>query len=337
MNRNKLVFIAIAVFVLIVLFFTSLFWKPQQSPNEESRAIPQHKAERPPVHKDLVDKRIALIGEMAKSDPNYKWKIPLDFYGKVVDQHNQAVPNAKVEIHYIPDPNGERWYKLATSADGTFTYGGVAGQFLYVRIGAPDGYGTVDTTCSADYNYAVPGEFNFHVPDPKRPVVFKVWKYVGPEPMRRLVFFREKSFKRDGTVQWYDLGKGVSTSGQLGLSAVEMTKTTDSQMRIRLRIFAGNGCGILETADVPPFTAPQSGYGREISHEYGFMDGSYFGTMNFKFYLITSNSRYAAVEAKLEPIVGMIEPTITIWLNPSGSRNLEYVESLSIQDGKDGH
>ena len=156
--------------------------------------------------------------------------------------------------------------------------------------------------------------------------------------MRMTVSFRERIFKRDGSIQWYDLNSGVAEKkGQFGMNAEDLSTTTDSHMQLKLSIVAGDGCEVAETNDNPAYTAPQSGYGRQISHEFGFKDGSYYGKCDVKFYIKTNAAIYAVIEAKLQPIGGMIEPKVVVWQNPSGSRNLEYVESMSIKDGQSGH
>jgi uncharacterized GH25 family protein len=73
---------------------------------------------------------------MDKLDPDFQWKMPIEFYGKVVDQFDQPVAGAEVELNWttvvgpIPDPKRI----IFTDANGRFEVTGIQGKSLWIAV-----------------------------------------------------------------------------------------------------------------------------------------------------------------------------------------------------------
>ncbi|MGA2788747.1 MAG: carboxypeptidase-like regulatory domain-containing protein [Verrucomicrobiota bacterium] len=68
---------------------------------------------------------------MDKAAPDFQWKMPIEFYGKVIDQFGQPIAGAKDELNWTtvigPIPDSQR--NMLTGSDGRFEVTGIqAGQ-----------------------------------------------------------------------------------------------------------------------------------------------------------------------------------------------------------------
>ena len=110
---------------------------------------------------------------------------PIVFYGKVVDQYGDPVPQADIKLFANDDPFGGKSSKYNRQTDnaGLFVIKGIHGMSLGVEVSKP-GYKTIfngwDPVSSS-------GHFDYydgrHKPDPESPVPFKLYKYGKQEPL----------------------------------------------------------------------------------------------------------------------------------------------------------
>ena len=120
---------------------------------------------------------------MDKADPEFQWKMPIEFYGKVVDQFGEPVSDARVNFVWttvigpVPDPKRT----VMSGSDGRFEIKGIQGKGISVDI-LKDGY-TYTRNSHGSFEYAAFYQDNFHVPDPNNPVVFRLHKTMEAEPL----------------------------------------------------------------------------------------------------------------------------------------------------------
>ncbi len=109
----------------------------------------------------------------------------IDFYGKVVDQNGNVIPDVKVTgsaIYNSDRGSGVQEKHTTTDAKGYFEFHGLKGRSFDYHL-EKTGYETMpDPDVSFDFTELVPANKRFH-PDPKNPVVLKMWKLHGAEPM----------------------------------------------------------------------------------------------------------------------------------------------------------
>jgi hypothetical protein len=333
--------------VTVILLFIVALWfmlgagatiAPITSPSPSARASINQKHTQLNV---LVEARLKLLDEMKISDDDYKMKVPIEFFGKVLDQHGGGVVGAKVEIGLCPpDDTGEKGHIIITGDDGRFSLTGTRGKLAFVNVYSPQGYTCGDMGHKGDYNYAEPDEFKFHVPDPDKPVVFRLWKYEKPEPLNRWLI--DAKITNDGSIAWFDLNAGNVGGADVGVSFIGSSFIGNGAKKPEIRVVAGTGCGIWETRDDPMFIPPSSRGQAELKHEFVSMNKEYKDSagnivegdpFRFRFYFRTANGCYSAVDADLSCGAGGVNPEMKLYVlqNPSGARNVEYDPRLVIK------
>jgi len=266
--------------------------------------------------------------ERAKEDPNRWWKTPVSFYGRVVDENGQPIPQANVKFG-LNDTSirGTSEYYTQSDASGLFSLTGVKGKFLGVHITKEEYYQSRLENNTFDYA----GGNNIFNPDRNNPVVFRLHK--GGEKVALI----KKEFEvhiKVGEAVTIDLltGKTNSPNSQL---QVELLENEPFRRKIKgtwsMRVSAIDG-GIQFQTEEFPFLAPESGYrpsidlGPDSEKPPTWKGSGYYGGA---FYLQTHNG-YANV--KIQAIPGNSYFRLSYYLNPSGSRNLEPDPNLLFRD-----
>lgn len=104
----------------------------------------------------------------------------IQFYGRAVDQFGEPVPAADVEGAVLVNTGsrgGQMRRQTTTDAQGYFQFGGFKGQDLGIGI-KKEGYEYRRKSSSFSYSY-FEADHKRHIPDPKNPVVFVLWKKQG--------------------------------------------------------------------------------------------------------------------------------------------------------------
>src|ERR1035437_3096764 len=121
---------------------------------------------------------------MRKTDPSFEWKMPIEFYGKVIDQFSNGVAGATVDLGWTtvigPSPDPER--TIWSGPDGRFSITGIQGRRLTVSI-RKEGYVYVGKDSIKSFEYAEFFDDLFHVPDPNNAVIFRLHKVMETEPL----------------------------------------------------------------------------------------------------------------------------------------------------------
>ena len=329
MIDNKEYFRRFATPVLILVAVVAWIIMRSRTDNPDTpirlqKAPEQHLA----THNDLVADRLGLLEEMKKGDRNYDFKVPIDFFGKVLDQSDNPVAGTNIEIRLnVADDNGQKKRTLVSREDGTFSLTGIGGTCVFVDIYSKNGYTCGEMGHRGSYNYAIPEDFKFHVPDPNQPVIFRLWKYEHPEPIHLWQLTSE--VRTDGTVIWFDIDKGLVGGAGLGVSLIDEMPGNTNEEKHTIKVIAGPGCVLATTKDDPMFTAPEKMDKTDITVVHAAKNGYYnTGPGIFRFYYRTAQGKYAAVKAEVS--AGSHGVQLVIYQNPSGSRNLEYDPALQI-------
>lgn len=269
----------------------------------------------------------------------------IEFYGRAVDQFGEPVPAADVDGVVIVNTGmrgGEMHRKTTTDAQGYFQFGGFKGQDLGITI-SKDGYEYRRHNSSFSYTY-FEADHKRHIPDTKNPVVFILWKKLGAEP---LVNYSKMFWEipADGAPVRIDLG-----SGKLGGAKGDLIVTlerTPLKMRFGERGYAWKatievvGGGLIRAGERDYYNiAPESGY--EPRFEYvqeaqsvrdaqeGQITWSWKDRISEDFFIKSfDGARYARIKISIQAngrddndAIG--SAGLNVWLNPNGSRNLEF-------------
>jgi hypothetical protein len=247
---------------------------------------------------------------MEKLDPRFEWKMPIRFYGKVIDHNGQPVPEARIRYGWNGiDGSNERFGQ--TDAQGMFSIEDIKGKLLSVRV-QKEGYHAHNNGFRV-FEYAAFFEPHYHEPDPSSPVVFELLEKAEPAQLVRTE--EEIRIAKGSTVM---VRLDDKTSIELKLLANE----TQPDQPWSMRVAATNG--ELQTAAVEfPVEAPHDGYetsvllDRTTPKPAGWSELYQGGVVYVK-----TGQGYGRVEIRM--LAGDDEARVTTYLNPSGSRNLEY-------------
>lgn len=262
--------------------------------------------------------------EMERRDPQFEWKTPIEFYGKVVDQSGRPVTEAAVRYSWTtavgprPDPSA-----IATSSDdGAFAISGLSGKRLVVEV-SKDGFVPLRAS-RGSFEYSAFFDELFHVPDPATPVVFRLQRLHGASRMYKHECDIRLALS-DSTLLDVAAGRFGSV-GDFRITTVRRESGDGGMGSLILQLEAPAGAGLVVTSDELMFEAPPEGYDRavEISIGPGASQGP--DSIRGRLYVRTRAGTYAAIE--LESIYWQRRNEVTlnavVYFNPDGSRNLEF-------------
>lgn len=274
-----------------------------------------------------TDPKVAKMEAMI-ADENAK---PLDFYGKVIDQFNVPIPQVKVKagVGLIVDfsHSGGKEYYAETDGSGRFRFIGIHGAGMGPFVLVKEGY---------FYDQRLPSSSRSidYVPDSNNPAIFHMWKLKGAEPMIKARI--HAYIPCDGAPTLFDLttGKKVATGGDLSVrlirDPVDIVRGKPFTWRLSLEIPEG---GLLEVADLYPNEAPVGGYQSIVTESMSADEKRWSPDLKKTYYFEAEKGHdFGRITVDL---TGDFQPPPTsfdadIYLNPSGSRNLEYDRSKEI-------
>jgi hypothetical protein len=274
------------------------------------------------------------------------------FYGRAVDQFGEPVTAANVEGLVLVNTGsrgGQIRHQAATDAQGYFQFGGIKGQDLGVTI-TKAGYEYRRRSSSFSYSY-FEADHKRHIPDPKNPVVFVLWKKQGAEAL--IHYEREWRFPVNAGPVKIDLLKAKMGQPQADLTV----NVSRSPLRIPFgeRGFAWTvsidveGGGLVRTGEADYYNqAPASGYEphleffQEAQSIRGAQEGRITwtwreGVADTYFLNIRNGKNYGRLNLEIRPNIDRKEGddqalvAVKIWLNANGSRNLEFDPAKAIK------
>jgi len=209
MRRLRFVFsgVLLLIFAVLLIFLgrnsgETKAMKMSEESDTASNALP-------PANKPTALERTLELAQ-AFLDINHK---PIEFYGRVMDQYGSPVPDVAVEGGVQYNTGGESGLRKAyTTTDdmGYFSFTGLEGQDLGIGL-SKEGYeyGPIGRIFSYSEFAA---EKDRYVPDPGSPFILTLWKKQGPETL--IYYFREWRIPIDGSAVGFDLSSGkISDEG----------------------------------------------------------------------------------------------------------------------------
>ncbi len=259
------------------------------------------------------------------TDPEYDWKQPISFYGKVLDESNAPISGATVDFKWNDlSPEGTSASQTVTDSDGCFSLLNKTGKRLYVQV-HKDGYYTSRQSGVA-FEYANPADGLFS-PEANKPVVFKLRRKGSGADLvtsqRGVKDHLGVTAPLDGTPVQVDLLGGKT--GQAGQLVITQTKPSyetwkqATQWSFRMEIADG---GFVEQNDEFPFEAPESGYQPVVQLDFRQGQTNWTTQVSKDYYIEFGRPpRYGRLH--VETSIMMKGARLTYAINPDGSRNLE--------------
>lgn len=276
----------------------------------------------------------------------------IEFFGRAVDQFWEPVPAAGVEgivLVNTGSQGGQMSRQTTTDAQGYFQFGGIKGQDLGITL-TKDGYEYRRRSSSFSYSY-FEADHKRHIPDPKNPVVFVLWKKQGAEPL----IHYEQVWRFPVNVGPVKIDLLKAKLGQQQADLTVNVSRSPLTMRYGERGFAWTvsidveGGGLVRAGETDYYNqAPADGYeprleyAQEAQSVRDAQDGRIKWTWREgvadNFYLTCRNGKsYARIELRVKSNSdrkeGDNEALIAakVWLNPNGSRNLEFDPAKAIK------
>jgi hypothetical protein len=257
---------------------------------------------------------------------------PISFFGKVVDQTGTPIEAAKIYYSAADQYFGKSSkYEGISDSQGLFFIDGIKGAGVYVEVSKP-GYERIPNKSYASFGYGVPS--GNQPPSRADPAIFVLRKKGAAEPLV-VVSSRQFELQKNGTPLGVNLKNGRKTvPGEQGI-AVESWIDDDMQderhrFEWRCRISVPGG-GLVERPDNLSFEAPETGY-RAFDETYMSQSNPKWKRAVQKDYFVKlQEGAYAHV--RLELITGGKHNFCVLesFLNPSGSRNLEFDPAKQIE------
>jgi hypothetical protein len=295
------------------------FTSPERQQRREMESAAQINAER-----DYVAKRDETVRRS-----NEAGNPPVWFYGLVVDQDTNPLPNVSVEAAVIEeyvDPFPETKTKTTrlqrqTGADGRFEINGLKGKYVAVYTLTKEGY-------EQEYPGQVCGMFGAVVTGFDKPQILRLWSTNLHEPL----IGAEKSFViiPDGRRYAIDLVKGTIAEGDAGdfVAWIKRPESVTPGQRYdwSCEVTVPNG-GLLESATRAMFIAPEVGYTNAFACQEHANPNRWSGaTGDKRFYVrLRDGQMYARITINLYADYHGKQPAmihLSYAVNPSGSRLL---------------
>lgn len=254
--------------------------------------------------------------------------MPIDFYGRAVDQHGVPLAGVKVKVEILrveqtsPTQGDVKLDQvdLESGEDGRFSILNAKGHSVHVLSVTKKGY-EASPGPIATYGY-YPGQARR---DPDKPIVFKMWKKQGAQPLTHFAWHH--LMPCDGTPSIVPL-TGTPGEGNVQICCTRNPLTSpppgNGPFDYKFEISAMNG-GIQATEDEFMYLAPESGYSPNVVIQEKAGDSGWQGRVKQGFYIKTSAGHYGRLT--VDWYAAQNSPNyleLECYINPTGSRNLEY-------------
>jgi hypothetical protein len=260
--------------------------------------------------------------------------VPIEFYGKVVDQNDRPLSGAKIKTrirHWIlaaPNTPGGRTkeHVLISDENGSFILTKENGDALTIAAIEKEGY---ELSKKAKRSYSYKGTSEIFTPDSDNPVVFKMWKQQGAEKLIKGDKFY--GIIPDGRQYTLNLLYGQKIEGDSSKGDLKVTIERPAQITPRtpydwsFTIEGING-GVIETADEFMYLAPESGYQPKYQFSMNSTHPKWSDKTKKQFYLSSRDRKFFG-RMEVDVYSSYRDQAVFdvhYFLNTNGSRNLEY-------------
>ncbi len=270
--------------------------------------------------------------------------VPINFYGKVIDQNGKSVEDAQVIVHLRHfDPNVALWLMatkeiiLKTKNNGNFDVINEKGSHLFVDKVEKKGYEfTYDSNTKRGFEYSADLEKDRFKPDPANPVIFKMRKKESPAfviPGQFSLNLGKEIIEKE-----LDLVKRSLTEvGKLGTRKWAKDEHADLRIKVQQSKDQSNYTVTFTTPD------SQSGITEKDGLFYVAPTEGYEATKiitipiptKMKKYLYVKSRQggaYARLDTEINADKEGVHIAIKSWTNPNGSTNVDFDEEYYGQE-----
>lgn len=275
-------------------------------------------------------------------DPEYEWKTPIEFFGQVLDDSDNPVENAQIEVEWSgasefpgTEPVGHR--TQFSNADGLFEINGIRGKMMLVRV-QKDGYFRQKSPNNGRFEYGGFWEPTFIEPERDKPVVFRLVR--RPEAEATLRVGERLLLPPPVWETHIDLLAKPAETAQGGDMTLRILRPPNPGHRTlidwELKIEGNADTEFIESMDDFMLRAPADGYQKSVTKSFKQVRGD--ADSKIKLY-VRSRSRnfYAAVILVVTPYYPMANVDkaciiVDATVNPNDSPNVVYDPAKNIRE-----
>lgn len=275
-------------------------------------------------HSGSIDTVRSLRRQAAVSQIIKSFNTPVEFYGKIVDQHGSPVPGAEVRYtftdKFMASGSGGR---TVSDRDGTFTISG-KGAAISVTVSKETSHYMVPGRSHRLFANGLGPDSTHEAPAPfGSPTIFELHRKGGEVESLVHVPIRTINVPSSGDLTSIKLFTLETRPVDLEVFFVrEEVETFPYRWKFVLKVPNG---ALMEREDPMAFQAPESGYKSSVSvGQEPADDGKYehWGSYANKSYFLRFNEGF---NARIDMYFSANDSSVRIeaYLNPTGSRNLE--------------
>lgn len=250
---------------------------------------------------------------------------PILFFGKVIDQYDLPVAGARVTytVHHLRFSGNSPIEGPVTDRDGGFEVQ-TQGPSLTVSVSHPQYYGGEGAERQVDYRHPSAAHPYSPKPTKENPTLFRL---VRKGPAENLVQVPSKELRLPLNGQAVEInlgGRPFAVIARLTSSSTALGPNQFKRFDWTISLAVSNG-GLIERLNSLDFKAPDTGYLPEASVEMtANANPRWSSRINKDYFVHFSDGRYGRFQITVSGDTGFCR--FKSYLNPSGSRNLEYDE-----------
>ena len=256
---------------------------------------------------------------------------PISFFGKVLDQYGEPIPDAK--IHYSAADqyfgSGSK-YEGVSDVNGRFSISGIKGAGLYVSV-YKGGYQETEAS-GGSFGYGMPS--GRQPPSKEEPAVFVLRKKGPTEPLV-VVSSRQYEVPKTGEPVAVNLRTGRKARTDRG--DIQVESWVDEQSKDQLNHFDWKcrvsvpGGGLMERNDPLVFEAPEDGYIPSVDIVMPQSAKQWKPRVEKDYFVRLADNNYAHLKLEMHAGGSYNFFVLESYLNLAGSRNLESDPNKAIR------
>jgi hypothetical protein len=257
------------------------------------------------------------------------WQAPIEFYGKVVDEKGNPVSEANATFMWTEtlSAGGNKTSTTTSDTEGLFSLQNERGPSLEVLISKEGYYASHGGHWGFDYTSGP----DIMSPNPRNPIIFLLHKKGAPEPLIHVAgtglhTMRDFLLAADGEPTEISLRDGnLNSAGQADLrvefQAGPPLSNFPSRISWQCRVTIPSG-GLIQTDEEFPFLAPEDGY--QLADQWRIDATNWTQEVDRQYYVKLQDGNFGRIKLRVKGVPDRAYFRMESFLNPSGSRNLEY-------------
>jgi hypothetical protein len=294
--KNSIVLVLLVVLAIIMLLTIGLTYKVSARNHKSDIDAPAPK---------MIQEKMT---ELQRQSRNKRWSAfkaafasPINLHGKVVDQHDRPIEDAKVEYSVLGLDGSQEGQKISDEG-GAFNITGYKGASIFVRVNKI-GYRrlpSLNEEVGSDHRFTYDSNQS-PISSPVNPIVFTLQR---PGVIESLVHLKERNYRvpRDGSPVEINLHPGVKDLYRVVLRCWnednEHRPSGDPRYYWRLEIEAPGG-GIRKRTSAMAFEAPETGYETKAIIEMPADNPTWSRSANLTYFIKFADNVYARVNAEM--------------------------------------